>query len=320
MSNANLEEGLYAEFDTTRGKIIAKLEHEKTPMTVGNFVALAEGTQIGSGKPTGEPFFDGITFHRVIENFMIQGGDAAGNGTGSKTSYKFPDEFVSTLRHNGPGVLSMANAGPGTNSTQFFITHVPTTWLDDKHTVFGRVIVGQDVVNAIQQDDKMNSVRIIRVGKSAEQFDGLKEFKAGFEAAVKKQEAKARAMKQTADEYVKENYPNAQKTDSGLYYIVEQEGTGAKATKGKTVSVHYTGRLADGTKFDSSYDRKKPIAFTLGVGQVISGWDEGIALMSVGAKYKLIIPAALGYGDRGAPPVIPRRALLVFDTELVEVK
>jgi len=184
--NWKKEPGLYAEFNTDKGIIVCALEYKKTPMTVGNFVALCEGKQENSGKPMGQPFYDGIAFHRVIANFMIQGGDAAGNGSGSATKYTFPDEFDPSLRLNGPGVLAMANAGPGTNQTQFFITHVATTWLNDKHTVFGHVVVGQDVVNKIAQGDKMNTVRIIRVGKEAEAFDGLKAYNGKLAEAKKK--------------------------------------------------------------------------------------------------------------------------------------
>ncbi|MCS6935081.1 MAG: peptidylprolyl isomerase [Chitinophagales bacterium] len=314
------EPGLYAEFNTTKGIIVCKLEYQKVPMTVGNFVALCEGKQTDSGRPLGQPFYDGLTFHRVIANFMIQGGDAAGNGSGALTKYTFPDEFDPTLRHDGPGVLSMANAGPNTNQTQFFITHVATPWLDNKHSVFGRVVQGQDVVNTIAQGDVMNSVRIIRIGKDAEKFDGLKTYqikKAEADARVKAEQA---LITKPAAEIVKEKYPNAKKTASGLYYVVEREGTGPKAENGKKVQVHYTGMFANGKKFDSSYDRNQPLPFTLGAGQVIKGWDEGIALMRVGSKYKLIIPSELGYGPNGYPGAIPGNATLIFDTELISVE
>lgn len=314
------EPGLYAEFTTDKGVIVCQLEFKKVPMTVGNFVAVAEGKQENTGKPLGQPFYDGIAFHRVIANFMIQGGDVAGNGSGAGTSYKFPDEFDPTLRHDGPGVLSMANAGPGTNQTQFFITHVATPWLNDKHSVFGHVVQGQDVVNAIAQGDIMKSVRIIRIGKEAQAFDGKKVYDEKVASAKKKAEEDAKLISISAEELVKKQYPNAKKTASGLYYVVEKEGTGAKAEAGKTVSVHYTGTLANGKKFDSSYDRNQPISFVLGQRQVIAGWDEGIALMNVGSKVKLIIPSSLGYGPNGAGGVIPPNATLIFDTELVEVK
>lgn len=319
--NPNWKEtpGLYAVFTTDKGEIVCNLEYKKTPMTVGNFVALAEGKQENSGKPVGQPFYDGIPFHRVIANFMIQGGD--GGTVGAASKYTFPDEFDPSLRLNGPGVLAMANAGPATNNTQFFITHVATTWLNDKHTVFGNVVKGQDVVNAIAQGDKMISVRIVRVGKEAQAFDGLKAFKDNLAVVAKKAEEEKKLNAMSAEELVKAQYPKAKKTASGLYYIVEKEGTGAQAEAGKNVSVHYTGTLASGKKFDSSYDRNQPISFTLGQHQVIAGWDEGIALMKVGSKVKLIIPSALGYGANGAGGgAIPPNATLIFDTELVDVK
>jgi peptidylprolyl isomerase len=312
--------GLYAEFNTSKGTIVCKLEFQKIPMTVGNFVALCEGKQKNTGRPEGSPFYDGLTFHRVIPNFMIQGGDAAGNGSGSATTYSFPDEFDASLRHDEPGVLSMANAGPGTNQTQFFITHVATPWLNDKHTIFGKVVLGQSIVNAIAQGDKMNSVKIVRVGADAEKFDGLKAYTEGISVAVKKQEEAKKAAAEANERAMGSAIKGAKKTASGLYYIMEKEGTGAQAVAGKTVSVHYTGTLLDGTKFDSSLDRGQPISFPLGQGQVIKGWDEGIALLKVGGKAKLIIPADLAYGERGAGGVIPPNAPLIFTVELVEVK
>jgi FKBP-type peptidyl-prolyl cis-trans isomerase len=318
--NWHSEPGLYAQFSTPKGTIVCRLEYTKTPMTVGNFVALAEGKQLNAGKPVGQPLYDGLTFHRVIPNFMIQGGDPAGTGTGALTKYSFPDEFDASLRLDGPGVLAMANAGPATNSTQFFITHVTTPWLNDKHTVFGKVVLGQNVVNAIAQGDKIDSVRIVRVGAEAEAFDGLKAYNENVAIATKKAAEEGKLLTMSAAELVKAKYPTAKKTASGLFYVVEKEGTGAQAVAGKTVSVHYTGTLGNGKKFDSSLDRGQPISFALGRGQVIPGWDEGIALMKVGSKLKLIIPSNLGYGSQGAGGVIPPNATLIFDTELMEVK
>lgn len=171
----DMEDGLYAEMKTNKGTILLKLEFEATPLTVANFVGLAEGDIKNDAKPLGTPFYDGLIFHRVIPNFMIQGGDPLGSGMGGP-GYKFKDEIVDTLKHSFPGILSMANAGKGTNGSQFFITHVATPWLDGKHTVFGNVVTGQDVVNAIGNGDKIETVTIIRIGKDAKKFDAAKTF------------------------------------------------------------------------------------------------------------------------------------------------
>ena len=177
----DLKEGLYAQFDTSKGQIIAVLYYKQAPVTVINFAGLAQGT-IASNQDLSKKYYDGIVFHRVIKDFMIQGGDPTGTGRGGP-GYKFPDEFVDKLKHDTPGILSMANAGPGTNGSQFFITHIATPWLDNKHTVFGKVIKGQDVVNKIEKGDKINTLTIIRVGKDAKAF---KTDQASFDAALKK--------------------------------------------------------------------------------------------------------------------------------------
>jgi peptidyl-prolyl cis-trans isomerase A (cyclophilin A) len=170
MDYSQLPEGVYAEMNTNKGTILLFLEHEKTPLTVANFVGLAEGKLPNKAKPVGTPYYDGLTFHRVIPDFMIQGGDPGGDGRGGP-GYRFKDEFDNSLTHKGPGILSMANAGPASNGSQFFITHIATPWLDGKHTVFGRVIDGQSVVDAIQQGDKIDTLTIVRNGAGAQSYD-----------------------------------------------------------------------------------------------------------------------------------------------------
>ncbi len=310
-----MKNGLYAKFKTTKGDILIKLENEKTPGTVGNFVALAEGNLENSAKPQGEKYYNGLKFHRVIPDFMVQGGCPQGTGTGNP-GYSFADEFHPDLKHDKPGVLSMANSGPGTNGSQFFITHVATPWLDNKHTVFGNVIEGQDIVDAIAQDDLIEDVEIISVGDTAENFNAIEAFRS-FEGERERKIAEAKEKSEAALEKLAAGF---EKTDSGLRYQIIQKGTGAKSVKGKNVSVHYKGQLEDGTVFDSSYDRKQPIDFVLGVGQVIKGWDEGLQLMQVGDKARLVIPSHLAYGSQGAGGAIPPDATLIFDVELMDVK
>lgn len=310
-----MENGIYAKFNTAKGSILVKLTYDKTPGTVGNFVGLAEGNLENNEKPQGKPYYNGLKFHRVIPDFMIQGGCPNGTGAGGP-GYQFDDEFHPELKHSGPGVLSMANAGPGTNGSQFFITHVETPWLDNKHTVFGHVVEGQDVVDAVAQGDTIESVEIIREGDEAKNWNAIEAFRT-FEGAREKRVADA---KKQADEEMEKLAAGFEQTESGLRYQIIQKGNGKQAEKGRTVSVHYKGMLPNGQVFDSSYTRKQPIDFPLGKGHVISGWDEGIALLQVGDKARFVIPSNLGYGERGAGGVIPPNATLIFDVELMDVK
>jgi len=310
-----MENGIYAKFNTSKGSILVKLTHDLTPGTVGNFVALAEGNMENKVKPQGQKFYDGLTFHRVIPDFMIQGGCPKGTGTGDP-GYKFDDEFHPSLKHDRPGVLAMANSGPASNGSQFYITHVPTSWLDGKHTVFGHVVEGQDIVDAVAQGDNLDSVEIIRVGEEAEKFNAIEAF-VGLKGARLKRDA---ALKAESEAKMEQLAAGFDKTDSGLRYKMIQKGDGKKAEAGKTVSVHYEGSLENGKVFDSSYPRKKPIEFRLGQGQVIEGWDEGIALLQVGDKARFVIPSDLAYGAAGAGGVIPSNATLIFDVELMDVK
>ena len=310
-----MENGIFAKFNTNKGSILVKLTHELTPGTVGNFVGLAEGQLENSARPMGKPYYDGLKFHRVIPDFMIQGGCPQGVGTGGP-GYNFEDEFHPTLKHDKPGVLSMANSGPGTNGSQFFITHVPTNWLDGKHTVFGSVVEGQDVVDNITQGDLIDSLEIVRLGDEAMTWNAVEAFRI-FEGSRLKRIEDAKKQAEATMEKLAAGF---EKTASGLRYKFIQRGDGKRAEIGKTVSVHYTGQLEDGKTFDSSYPRKKPIEFPLGKGNVIEGWDEGIALLQVGDKARFVIPSYLGYGENGAGGAIPPNATLIFDVELIDVK
>jgi len=309
-----MNDGLYAKLNTNKGPITVALEFEKVPGTVGNFVALAEGTMENKVKPRGVPYYNGLKFHRVIDNFMIQGGCPQGTGTGNP-GYKFEDEFHPDLKHNSPGILSMANSGPGTNGSQFFITHVATDWLDGKHTVFGKVVEGQDVVDSIAQNDLIESVDIIRVGEKAEKFNAIEAFRT-FEGARAQREANA---KKEAEKELAAVTKGFEKTAGGLYYKLTKKTEGKPAAKGCKVSVHYEGKLLNGQVFDSSFQRNQPIDFTLGIGQVIAGWDEGIMLLKEGEEAIFVIPPNLAYGSRGAGGVIPPNASLIFKVALVDV-
>ena len=227
-----MQDGLYAKLNTSKGTILIALEFKKTPGTVGNFVALAEGDLENSVKPQGTPYYDGLKFHRVIPDFMIQGGCPQGSGTGNP-GYKFDDEFHPELKHDTPGILSMANAGPGTNGSQFFITHIETPWLDNKHTVFGKVQEGQDVVDMIAQEDVINTLEILRVGNEAEQFNAIEAFRT-FEGSREQRLVEENAEKEALLDKVAAGFES---TESGLRYQIIQKGTGEMAVKGKTVSV-----------------------------------------------------------------------------------
>ncbi len=302
----DLADGLYAEIETRHGAILIQLEFERAPLTVTNFVGLAEGTidyRGGSG-----PFYDGLTFHRVVDNFMIQGGDPEGSGRGGP-GYRFADEIVPELRHDRPGILSMANSGPDTNGSQFFITHGPTPHLDGRHAVFGHVVQGQEVVDAVVQGDRIQRVRVIRVGVAAE---GFRPDQTGFERLQQEIEV-ARDLQQ--EELIEALVPDAQRTASGLRYVITERGTGATSpSASSTVTVHYVGKFLDGTVFDSSRARGEPAEFA--VGRVIPGFSESLQAMVAGEQRTVVIPPELGYGARGQGP-IPPGSYLVFEIELL---
>jgi len=315
IDKTKLDDGLYALIDTTRGEILISLEFEKTPLTVINFTGLAEG-KIKANKSGN--YYDGIKFHRVIENFMIQGGDPTGTGSGGP-GYNFPDEIDNSLQFSGPGVLAMANAGPGTNGSQFFITHVETPWLQGKHTIFGHVVEGQKIVDAIKQNDKIKTIEIIRVGSAAKAFENdQKAFDAALEDLAGAEIRKKKEAQKAVLEEIGKRWPDAQVSDTGIRYIIEKEGSGPKPAPGTNVKVHYTGMFLDGRKFDSSVDRGTPFEFPAGGGRVIAGWDETLLDMKKGEKRTIILPPELAYGSRGAGGVIPPDAWLVFEVELLD--
>ena len=307
--------GLFATLSTSKGEIKIELEFEKTPGTVGNFVGLSLGLISNSIKPLGEAYYNGLKFHRVINDFMIQAGCPLGTGTGDP-GYKFDDEFHNELKHDRPGVISMANAGPSTNGSQFFITHLETPWLDNKHTVFGNVVDGMDVVNSISQNDEIISIKINAVGDKAKSFDAAK----AFEEFNKSKADRIKKEKEKELKMLKDLSKGFSKTSSGLLYKFEKENNSHKPSNGNKVKVHYKGMLLDGTVFDSSFKRNQPIEFTLGIGQVIKGWDEGISLLGVGDKASFIIPSDLAYGESGAGGVIPPNATLIFEVELISAE
>lgn len=315
-SYQDLADGLYAEFSTSQGKILVELEYERTPLTVCNFVSLAEGTMETSIKDGA--FYDDLVFHRVIADFMIQGGDPQGNGTGGP-GYKFADEIDPALQFDAPGKLAMANSGPGTNGSQFFITHVPTPHLNGAHTIFGNVLEGQSIVDSIKTGDKIKTVTIIRKGTAAEAFaTGQDAFdkinrEINEEVIAERDEAAKSTIAQ-----IMSLFPDAQKDDNGVYYQIIREGTGESPSQGTEIQAHYKGTFLDGRKFDSSYDRNEPFGFKVGMGQVIPAWDLTLLQMKKGEKRTIIAPPELAYGSRGAGGVIPPNTWLVFEIELVD--
>jgi cyclophilin family peptidyl-prolyl cis-trans isomerase len=349
--HSNLPDGLYAEIETSKGTILLELDYKKVPVTVANFVTLAEGENdfIVNDTLKGRPFYNGLKFHRVIKDFMIQGGDPLGTGSGD-TGYKFKDEFSDSKFDKG-GILAMANNGPGTNSSQFFITHLETPWLDGKHTIFGHVVdYNLEVVNKIEQDDFIKSVTIIRNGEEAKKFNAKKTFSDYFkiesESQKKKIEAEELAKKEYEVKYKavcdqKVTYYSAiksksVKTSTGLQYVITKKSGGKKPAIGSTIYIHYAGFLENGTLFDSSIEdvsrtfgkfdparaaanQYTPIPFQAGQKDgMIPGFIEGIEKMAIGDKAVLFIPSHLAYGEAGAGDVIPPNANIIFEIELMD--
>ena len=323
-----LKDGLYANLQTTKGNLIVKFEDKKSPVTVANFVGLAEGKIDNKSKAKGVPFYDGTIFHRVIKDFMIQGGDPKGTGAGDP-GYKFEDE-KNDLKHTGKGILSMANSGPNTNGSQFFITEVATPWLDGKHTIFGEVVKGDDVIDAIANVEKgaqdkpktdivLEKVSIFSKGDEYKGYDAAKTFNEGKTKIAANNKAMAEKAEADAKKALEDLKAGMQVTESGLYYKITKKTEGKAPKAGDNIQVHYAGKLTNGTEFDSSFKRGEPLEFPVGTGRVIKGWDEGILLLKEGETATLLIPPAMGYGERGAGGVIPPNAWLIFDVELVKV-
>ena len=317
-----LEDGIYAKVSTNKGEIQLQLTYDQTPVTVANFVSLAEGTntQVDSTY-SGKPYYDGLIFHRVIQDFMIQGGDPTGTGQGGP-GYRFDDEIVPELKHDGPGVLSMANAGPGTNGSQFFITHKETPWLDGKHTVFGRVTEGQSVVDSIAQNDTIIGITIIRKGRDAKKFDATTTFENYFLEKDKVKNDKRDALVALEQ--------SATYTDSGLGVVITTKGDGEAVSTDKTVMTHYAVYFEDGRLLDTSladvaraynmYNPNRPYqpipARVDADAQMITGFKEGLRLLSVGDKATLYLPYELAYGANGGRG-IPPQTNLIFEVEVV---
>ncbi|WP_102981025.1 MULTISPECIES: peptidylprolyl isomerase [Chryseobacterium] len=323
-----LKDGLYANIQTTKGNLIVKFEDKKSPVTVANFVGLAEGKIDNKAKAKGVPFYDGTIFHRVIKDFMIQGGDPQGTGMGDP-GYKFEDE-KNDLKHTGKGILSMANSGPNTNGSQFFITEVATPWLDGRHTIFGEVVKGTETIDAIAAVEKgaqdkpktdivLEKVSIFSKGDEYKGYDAAKTFNEGKGKIAANNKAMAEKAEAEAKKALEDLKAGMQVTESGLYYKITKKTEGKAAKAGDNVQVHYAGKLTNGTEFDSSFKRNEPLEFPVGTGRVIKGWDEGILLLKEGETATLLIPPAMGYGERGAGGVIPPNAWLIFDVELVKV-
>ena len=333
VAKADPNDGIFATISTTKGDIVVSLEYEKAPVTVANFISLAEGKNpnVKVEKLKGKPFYDGLKFHRVINDFMIQGGDPDGNGSGGP-GYSFKDEFREELKFDKGGILAMANSGPATNGSQFFITHKETPWLNGKHTIFGHVVSGMDNVNKIVQDDIMTKITISRKGAAAKKFDAVKVL---AEDTKKDEAKKLESQKVIKDKvaYFAATKAKATTTASGLKYVVTQKGTGVKGAEGSNIYFHYAGYFEDGNLFDSSmpsvakaygkYDANRDAqggykAFPFAVGKkdgMIPGFIEALDLMTDGEKAIFFIPSNLAYGEKGAGGVIPPNATLIFEIE-----
>lgn len=344
----DLGDGLFADIETTKGHIVVKLNYKEVPTTVANFVTLAEGkNNFVKVEYKGKPFYNGTIFHRVIDGFMIQGGDPTGTGMGDP-GYRFEDEFVPSLKHSKKGILSMANSGPNTNGSQFFITQVPTPHLDGRHTVFGETVKGEEVIDAIakaprngqdrpNEDIKIKNITIIANGKDAQKFDAVKVFDNYFKSVAEREKEKEERVKRASAKFLEEikvQEPQAKVLPSGVKIFTINNGEGKQPKQTEFAMVNYAGYLRNGALFDSnikeveeSYGKYQamreqqngyqpiPFPYTPSA-QLIPGFKEALLTMKVGDKIRLFIPATLGYGEAGAGDVIPPNSDLIFDIEI----
>jgi len=344
----DLGDGLFADIETTKGHIVVKLNYKEVPTTVANFVTLAEGkNNFVKVEYKGKPFYNGTIFHRVIDGFMIQGGDPTGTGMGDP-GYRFEDEFVPSLKHSKKGILSMANSGPNTNGSQFFITQVPTPHLDGRHTVFGETVKGEEVIDAIakaprngqnrpNEDIKIKNITIVANGKDAEKFDAVKVFDNYFKSVAEREKEKEERVKRASAKFLEEikvQEPQAKVLPSGVKIFTINNGEGKQPKQTEFAMVNYAGYLRNGALFDSnikeveeSYGKYQamreqqngyqpiPFPYTRSA-QLIPGFKEALLTMKVGDKIRVFIPATLGYGEAGAGDVIPPNSDLIFDIEI----
>ena len=345
--HSDLEDGLFAEFKTTHGNMVAQLYYEKAPITVANFVALSEGNHPDVQEVfKGKPYYNGIIFHRVMDGFMIQGGDPLKTGKGGP-GYQFIDE-ITNLKHDKAGVLSMANSGPATNGSQFFITEAPTPWLDGLHTIFGQLVKGIEIQDSISNvktgianrpitDVVINELNIIRKGEAAQLFDAPKTWgnKDKIQEKLKideerKMELELRRMDSLAklDIIKLEDYNKKSiKQKSGLKIYVIKQGRGIKPKNGKIVKLYADGYLTNGVLFWSNnkqineihgkYDAEKqgrgfydPIEMELSPDmQLIPGFKEAVYTMNVGDIIYCHIPSHLAYGSQSRGLITPNSDL-----------
>ena len=340
MSQKNNNDTIYASIETSKGIIKTQLFFNLTPVTVANFISLAEGeNKEVSEQYKGKKYYNGITFHRVIPEFMIQGGDPTGTGSGSP-GYNFKDEFVDELKHDSAGTLSMANAGPGTNGSQFFITHKETPWLDGAHTVFGNVVEGQDIVDKIEQGDSIINIEIIRQGNSAKKFNAPKIFTNHFKEEEKRKKEKEKALEKLKKDVSKIHSDLKEKsteTETGLKFFINERGDGDMVDENKVILTHYAVYFEDGNLLDTSilevaekfnmFDNRRaqaggysPIEAKVGAkDMMIQGFKEGLKLLKTGDKATLFLPYYLAYGETESRG-IPAKSNLIFEVEIVDQK